>query len=102
MSLCGSRQEHCCQSPPYPLISGGQLNSDSSSLLQQAQASAVLDGRRGSTVYEVNSWLWQFGQGKQQLGGLNVEETAQRQEAVLDERLKCGLETHQHWKAKGT
>jgi hypothetical protein len=25
---------------------------------------AALDGRRGSNVYEVNPWLWQFGHGK--------------------------------------
>ncbi len=39
-----------------------------------------------------------------QLSGLNVEETALRQEAVLDERVKCGLETcrRSSWKAKHT
>ncbi len=87
------------RAPPYPLISGGQLNSDGSSLLQQAQGfslhsgfpigcadSAAVDGRR--PLYEVNPWLWQFGRGRPRLGGLNVEETAQRQEAARDERLK--------------
>ncbi len=54
---------------------------------------AEVNGRSGSNVYEVNPWLWQFGLGKQLLGGLNVEETAQRQEAAQDERLKHGLET---------
>ncbi len=33
---------------------------------------AAADGRRGSNVYEVNPWLWQFGRGKQRLGGLSV------------------------------
>ena len=40
--------------------------------------------------------------GKPQLGGLNVEESAQRQEAALDERLKCVMETRRQQKAKGT
>ena len=34
-----------------------------------------VDGRRGSNVYEVNPWLWQFGRGKPRLGGLSVEAT---------------------------
>ena len=37
---------------------------------------AASDGRRGSNVYEVNTWLWNFGRGKPRLGGLTVEETA--------------------------
>ncbi len=40
------------------------------------------DGRRGSNVYEVNTWLWQFGSDKPRLGGLTVEETAERQDAA--------------------
>ncbi len=64
--------------------------------------SAEVDGSCGSNVYEVNPWLWQFGRGKQLLGGLNVEETAQRQEAAQNERLKRGLETSLQLKAKGT
>jgi hypothetical protein len=32
-----------------------------------------VDGQLGSNVYEVNQWLWQFGRGKQRLGGLSVE-----------------------------
>jgi hypothetical protein len=39
---------------------------------------AAEDGRRGSNVYEVNQWLWQFGRGKQRLGGLSCEETDDR------------------------
>ena len=35
-------------------------------------------GHSGSNVYEVNQWLWQFGRGKQHLGGLSVDETADR------------------------
>ena len=44
---------------------------------------AAADGLRGSNVYEVNQWLWQFGRGKQRLGGLSVEETDDRKEAAL-------------------
>jgi hypothetical protein len=31
--------------------------------------STAADGRRGSNVYEVNPWLWQFGRCKPRLGG---------------------------------
>ena len=47
-----------------------------------ADATAV-DGRRGSNVYEVNPWLWQFGLGRPRLGGLSVSETEDRSEAVV-------------------
>ena len=50
-------------------------------------------GRRGSNVYEVNQWLWQFGRGKpeQRLGGLSVEKTSDdRKEAALKELSLCG------------
>ncbi len=60
---------------------------------------ATVDGRRGSNVYEVNPWLWQFGRGKLRLGGLTVEETAERKDAARDERLKRGLETRRRRKA---
>jgi hypothetical protein len=36
---------------------------------------AEADGRRGSHLYEVSPWLWQFRRGKPRLGGLSVEET---------------------------
>ena len=39
---------------------------------------AAADGRRGSNVYEVNPWLWQFGRGRPRLGGLSVTETEER------------------------
>ena len=44
--------------------------------------SAPEDGRRGSNIYEVNPWLWQFGRGKPSLGGLTIEETSDRQDAA--------------------
>ena len=39
---------------------------------------AEVDGQRGSNVYEITPWLWQFGRGKPRLGGLSVEETFDR------------------------
>jgi hypothetical protein len=54
---------------------------------------AAADGRRGSNVYEVNPWLWQFGRGKPRLGGVTVKETTERKKAARDERLKRGWET---------
>jgi hypothetical protein len=47
---------------------------------------AAADGRRSSNEYEVNKWLWQFGRGKQLLGGLSVEKTDGRKEAALKEQ----------------
>ena len=44
---------------------------------------AAADGRRGSNVYEVNPWLWQFGRGRPHLGGLSVSETEERRDAVV-------------------
>ena len=54
---------------------------------------AAADGRRGSNVYEVNQWLWQFGRGKPRLGGLSVEETEERKQARRDESSKRAVET---------
>ena len=60
---------------------------------------AAVDGRRGSNVYEVNPWLWQFWRGKPRLGGLSVEETQMRKEAVRDERHMRAAETRRRRKA---
>ena len=60
---------------------------------------AAADGRRGSNVYEVNPWLWQFGRGKPRLGGLSCEETDERKEAALQERSLRGAETRRRRKA---
>ena len=46
---------------------------------------AAVDGRRGSNVYEVNTWLWSFGRGKRSLGGLSIEQTAARQDTAGSE-----------------
>jgi hypothetical protein len=45
---------------------------------------AGADGWRGSNVYEVNPWLWQFGRGKPRLGGLSVEKTGARKKAAQE------------------
>ena len=55
--------------------------------------SAAEDGRRGSNVYEVNPWLWQFGRGKPRLGGLTIEETSDRQDAACKASDKRQKET---------
>ena len=44
---------------------------------------AAADGRRGSNVYEVNPWLWQFGRGRPRIGGLSVSETEERRDVVV-------------------
>ena len=59
----------------------------------------MVDGRRGSNVYEVNLWLWQFGRGKPSLGGLSVEETQVRKQAVRDEWLMRAAENRRRSKA---
>jgi hypothetical protein len=56
-------------------------------------AASDSDGRRGSNVYEVNTWLWNFGSGKPCLGGLTVEETAMRKETVQKDQAKRSAET---------
>jgi hypothetical protein len=35
-----------------------------------------------SNVYDVNTWLWQFGHGKPRLGCLTIEETLDRQDSA--------------------
>ena len=57
--------------------------------------SAASDGRRGSNVFEVNTWLsrWNFGRGKPRLGGLTVEETTLRKKTVRKDQAKHFAET---------
>ena len=42
-------------------------------------------GKKGSNVYEVNQWLWEFARGKPRLGGLSVTETEERRNTVRKE-----------------
>jgi hypothetical protein len=44
-------------------------------------------------VYEVNPWLWQFGRGRQRLGGLALKKTDDRKEAAQKERLLRGADS---------
>ncbi len=62
---------------------------DSGFLYGCANAAAT-DGLLGSNVYEVNQWLWQFGCGTPPgpLGGLTIEETSERKDAVSNARHK--------------
>ncbi len=62
---------------------------------------AAEDGRRGSNVYEVNTWLWQFGRGKPRLGGLTIEETSDRQDSARKASDKCRKETREGSKGDG-
>jgi hypothetical protein len=64
--------------------------------------SAADDGRRGSNVYEVNTWLWQFGRGKPRLGGLTIEETSDRQDAARKASDKRRKETREGHKGDGS
>ena len=63
---------------------------------------AAVDGRRGSNVYEVNPWLWQFGRGKPRLGGLSVEDTEHRKQAASVDRHQRSAETRRQRKADRT
>ena len=60
---------------------------------------AAVDGRRGSNVYEVNPWLWQFGRGKPRLGGLSVEVTEERKEAARTDQHQRRVATVRRRKA---
>ena len=63
--------------------------------------SAAADGRRGCNVYEVNTWLWNFGRGKPRLGGLTVEETTVRKKTVRKDQAKCSAETRRRRREDG-
>ena len=60
---------------------------------------AAADGRRGSNVYEVNPWLWQFGRGRPRIGGLSVSETEERRDAVNRAGSKRSHETRRRREA---
>ena len=50
-------------------------------------------GRKGSNVYEVNLWMWEFGRGKPRLGGLSVTETEERRIAARTEAGRRSMST---------
>ncbi len=58
-----------------------------------------MDGQRGSNVHKVNPWLWQSGLGKPRLGGLTIEETTERKDAVSNAWHKRAAATVRHHKA---
>ena len=51
-------------------------------------------GRKGSNVYKVNLWLWQFGRGKPRLGGLWVADTEDHQTELQTDSHRLVVETH--------
>jgi hypothetical protein len=100
--------------PLIPLILAGDSTSSSphqhskhkrsevwlpSSVFFDSCDTAAVDGRLGSNVYEVKQWMWQFGRGKQRLGGLSIEKTGARKKAAQKELLLRGAETRQRCKA---
>ena len=56
--------------------------------------------RKGSNVYEVNIWLWQFGLGGPRLGGLSVGDTEERRIAVMQDGARRGHATRTKRKLK--
>ena len=54
---------------------------------------AAVDGRRGSNVYEVNPWLWQFGCGMPRRRGLSIQKTAEKKDAASDAQRKRAAES---------
>jgi hypothetical protein len=94
--------------PLIPLLLAGNLTPTIPHKYRQHKSSgfpagscdtAAADGRRGSYVCEVTPWLWLFGRAKQRLGGLSVEETADRKDVALHERSQRGAETRRRRKA---
>ncbi len=64
-----------------------------------AADAATPEGRRVSNAYEVNTWLWQFGRGRERLGGLSVSATEDRREQVVSAGAKQGHETRRRREA---
>jgi len=94
--------------PLYPCFLQGNATPTIPHKLRHLKASAfqygiadaaAVDGRRGSNVYEVNPWLWQFGRGRPRLGGLSVSETEERREAVVRAGAKRSQETRRRREA---
>ncbi len=76
---------HHCSTPTIP----HKFSKHRGSLFPMGCAdTAASDGRRGSNVYEVSTWLWNFGCDKPRLGGLTVEETAIRKKTGRKDQAK--------------
>ena len=79
-----------------------KYSKNKSSCFQAGCADAAAeDGRRGSNVYEVNTWLCQFGRGKPRLGGLTIEETSDRHDSARKASDKHRKETRDGRKDDG-
>ncbi len=61
----------------------------------------VENSRSGSNIYEVNTWLWQFGRGKPCLGGLTIKETLDKQDSACKAFDKHQKETSDGCKGHG-
>jgi hypothetical protein len=94
--------------PLFPLFLDGNATPTIPHHLRHLKASAFPhgaadaakpEGRRGSNAYEVNTWLWQFGRGRERLGGLSVSETEDRREQVVSAGAKRGAETRRRREA---
>ena len=48
---------------------------------------------KGSNIYELSQWLWEFGQGMPRLGGLSVAETERRRITALQRGARRGQAT---------
>jgi hypothetical protein len=59
---------------------------------------AAADGQHCSNMYEVNTWLWQFGRASHSWVVLSVKKTDDRKEAALKEQSLSGAETR--WQCK--
>ncbi len=115
VSVRGPSREHGGQTPGrvplMPLFLAGNATptiphvynkrKDSGFPMGCADAASV-DGRRGSNVYEVNPWLWQFGRGKPRQGGLSVEATEERRHVRMIDGHKRSVETRRRRKADPT
>ena len=82
-----------------PTIPHKLRNLKASAFQHGSADAAAADGRRGSNVYEVNPWLWQFGRGRPRLGGLSVTETEERRETVFKDGAKRSHETRRRREA---
>ena len=94
--------------PLFPLFLKGNATPATPRILRHLKGSAfqfgiadaaAADGRRGSNVYEVNLWLWQFGRGRPRVGGLPVSETAERRDVVVRAGAKRSHETRRRREA---
>ena len=78
---------------PGPTISHHLHHLKNSAFQHGAADAAKPDGRRGRNAYEANTRLWQFGLGRERLGGLSITETEERRKHVTSAGAKRAVET---------